>query len=151
MRAVVQRISKASLTVEGQLISSCQKGLICYLAIGKGDTEKELLWLAKKVAGLRIFSDENDKMNLSVKDIDGEIMVVSQFTLYGHIKNGYRPSFINSEAPDKAEQMYERFCDELSKLGIKKVAKGVFAADMHIEQHNQGPVTIILEKEAQPR
>ncbi len=147
MRAIVQRISKASLTVDNQLISQCGQGLICYLAIGKGDTEKELTWLARKVAGLRIFPDSEDKMNLSVKEIDGEIMVVSQFTLYGDVKRGYRPSFIRSEEPDRASEMYEKFCQELLKLGVKKVTQGVFAADMHIEQHNQGPVTIILEKE----
>ncbi len=114
--------------------------------MGKGDTNEKMQWMAKKVAGLRVFSDENGKMNLSAKDIKGEILVVSQFTLYGDIKNGYRPSFIEAEEPTKAKEIYDKFCKELVNLGITKVGKGIFGANMTINQTNSGPVTIILEK-----
>lgn len=145
MKALVQRVDKASLKVDGKLISEISKGLVCYLGIGKGDNESDLLWLAKKVAGLRIFPDDDGKMNLSAKDLNYDILVVSQFTLFGDVKRGFRPSFINAELPDIANQMYEKFCDELIKLGIKKVLKGVFGADMHISQENSGPVTIMID------
>ncbi|MDD2998817.1 MAG: D-tyrosyl-tRNA(Tyr) deacylase [Erysipelotrichia bacterium] len=145
MKAIVQRVRQASLSVDGQLVSEIQNGLVCYLGVGRGDSDKEMLWLARKVAGLRIFSDQDGKMNLSVKDCDYEILVVSQFTLFGDIRNGFRPSFIEAEAPAEAERMYERFCSELESAGIKKVAHGVFGADMQISQLNNGPVTIILD------
>lgn len=145
MKALVQRVENAALSVDNKLVSEIGKGLVCFLGVGKGDSEADLKWLAKKVAGLRIFEDENGKMNLSAKDQGVDILVVSQFTLYGDIRNGYRPSFINAELPDIANKMYENFCVELSNLGIKKVAKGVFGADMHIIQHNSGPVTIMLD------
>lgn len=119
--------------------------MVCYLGVGRGDTEREMLWLARKIAGLRIFSDEMGKMNLSLKDCNFEIMVVSQFTLYGDIRNGYRPGFSDAEAPEPAEKMYEQFCAELEKAGVKKVARGVFGADMLIDQQNQGPVTIVFD------
>ena len=145
MKALIQRVENASLTVDNKLISEISKGLVCYLGIGKGDTEENLKWLAKKTAGLRIFPDENDKMNYSVLDLGYEILVVSQFTLYGDIRRGYRPSFTDAELPDIANKMYEEFCSELTALGVKKVAKGVFGADMHINQSNSGPVTIMLD------
>ncbi len=145
MRAIVQRVDSASLKVGNELVSSIERGMVCYLGVGRGDSEREMLWLARKIAGLRIFADEIGKMNLSLKDCDFEIMVVSQFTLYGDIRNGYRPGFSNAEAPEPAEKMYEQFCTELEKSGIKKVARGVFGADMLIEQQNNGPVTIILD------
>ena len=147
MKTVVQRVNNAKLSVENKLVSEISKGLVCYLGVGKGDTEEDMKWLAKKVAGLRIFSDENGKMNLSVKDLNYEILVVSQFTLYGDVKRGYRPSFIEAELPELANKLYEKFCDELQDLGVKKVAKGIFGADMTINQENQGPVTIIIETE----
>ena len=142
MKTVVQRVNNAKLSVENKLVSEISKGLVCYLGVGKGDTEEDMKWLAKKVAGLRIFSDENGKMNLSVKDLNYEILVVSQFTLYGDVKRGYRPSFIEAELPELANKLYEKFCDELQDLGVKKVAKGIFGADMTIS-----PVTIIIETE----
>lgn len=145
MKALVQRVDKATLKVDDKLISEISKGLVCYLGIGKGDNESDLLWVAKKVAGLRVFPDENGKMNLSSKDLDYDILVVSQFTLFGDVKKGFRPSFINAELPDIANQMYEKFCEELLNLGIKKVSKGVFGADMHIYQENSGPVTIMID------
>ena len=148
MKALVQRVSEALLTVDGQQISHIGYGLVCYLGVGAGDTVKELEWLARKVAGLRIFNDENGKMNLSLNDVDGEILVVSQFTLFGDIKNGYRPGFSAAEKPEIAREFYEIFCDKLAEHQIKKVARGIFAADMHIAQTNIGPVTIMLDTKA---
>lgn len=145
MKAVVQRVKCASLSVDSTMVSSIGEGLVCYLGVGRGDTVKEMQWLAKKVAGLRIFPDQAGKMNLSVKDCGFEILVVSQFTLFGDIRNGFRPSFIEAEAPEPAEKMYEDFCAELETAGVRKVARGVFGADMLIAQENQGPVTIILD------
>ncbi len=147
MKAVIQRVFQAGLCVGGEKISEISCGLVCYLGIGRGDGERELAWLSRKVAGLRIFPDAQGKMNLSAIDTQAEILVVSQFTLYGDIRNGYRPGFSAAEIPELAEPMYERFCVELEKHGIKKVARGVFGADMTITQTNQGPVTIILEIE----
>ncbi len=146
MRALVQRITNANLTVEEKEISSCGKGLIVYFGVKKGDTEKELEFIVNKVSNLRIFEDENGKMNLSVKDIGGEIMAVSQFTLYGDVKKGFRPSFTEAEEPTKASVLYDTFCDRLEKEGIK-VARGIFGADMKINYINDGPVTIYVEKE----
>lgn len=147
MRALVQRIKRAKLSVGGKEISSCGKGLIVYFGVKKGDTEKELDFVVNKVANLRIFEDENGKMNLSVKDVCGEIMSVSQFTLYGDVKKGFRPSFTEAEEPQKASAIYDEFCDRLEKEGIK-VARGIFGADMQIEYVNDGPVTIYVEKES---
>lgn len=148
MKATIQRVSSSKLWVNSELISEIGTGMICYLGVGVGDTEDEIKWMAKKIAGLRIFPDNADKMNLSLLDISGEMMVVSQFTLYGDVSKGYRPSFIKAEVPDKAENLYKLFCQELLNIGIKKVAKGVFGANMKIQQVNEGPVTILLEKEA---
>lgn len=145
MRAVVQRVVSAVLSVDGQEVSRIGQGLVCYLGVGKGDTEVERKWLARKVAGLRIFSDEQGKMNLSAIQTGADILVVSQFTLFGDIRNGFRPSFTGAEAPEAAKNMYGKFCDELVENGVKNVAQGVFAADMTISQVNQGPVTIILD------
>jgi D-aminoacyl-tRNA deacylase len=147
MKATIQRVSSSKLWVDNELISEISTGLICYLGVGIGDTENEIKWMAKKIAGLRIFPDSADKMNLSLLDIGAEIMAVSQFTLYGDISRGFRPSFIKAEAPDKAENLYNLFCQELLNNGIKKVAKGIFGANMKIEQVNEGPVTILVEKE----
>ncbi len=145
MKALIQRVDQASLPVDNKLLSEISKGLVCYMGIGKGDTDETLKWLAKKTAGLRIFPDEMGKMNYSILDLGYEILVVSQFTLYGDIRRGYRPSFTDAELPEKANEMYEEFCSELISLGVKKVAKGVFGADMHINQSNSGPVTIMLD------
>ncbi len=145
MKAVVQRVGSASLSVDNHLVSSIGPGLVCYLGVGRGDTVKEMQWLAKKVAGLRIFPDQAGKMNLSVQDCNFEILVVSQFTLFGDIRNGFRPGFTGAEAPEPARKMYEDFCAELESAGLRKVARGVFGADMLIAQENHGPVTIILD------
>ena len=144
MRAVVQRVKKTALRVNGELISEIPFGLTVFLGVKTGDTEKEAAYIAKKVAGLRIFEDENGKMNLSVKDVGGEVLLVSQFTLYGDASKGNRPSFTLAERPEFAEPLYEYAVKELSSYGVT-VKKGVFGADMQIEQNNDGPVTILLE------
>ena len=144
MKAVVQRVKKTTLSVDGTLISEIPFGLTVYLGVKTGDTQKEGAYLAKKIAALRIFEDENGKMNLSVKDVGGEVLLVSQFTLYGDASHGNRPSFTLAERPEKAEPLYEYVVKELAAQGVI-VKKGVFGADMKIEQYNDGPVTILLE------
>lgn len=144
MKAVAQRVKKTTLKVEGELISEIPFGLTVFLGVKVGDTEKEAAYLAKKIAGLRIFEDENGKMNLSVKDVGGEVLLVSQFTLYGDTSRGNRPSFTLAERPERAQELYEYAVKELAGYGII-VKKGVFGADMQIEQHNDGPVTILIE------
>ena len=126
------------------MISEIPFGLTVFLGVKVGDTEKEAAYLAKKIAALRIFEDENGKMNLSVKDVGGEVLLVSQFTLYGDASHGNRPSFTRAERPEKAEPLYEYAVNALQAYGVT-VKKGVFGADMQIEQRNDGPVTILLE------
>ena len=147
MKAVVQRVKRTQLSVDGTLISEIPFGLTVFLGVKVGDTEKQASYIAKKIAGLRIFEDENGKMNLSVKEVGGEVLLVSQFTLYGDASHGNRPSFTLAERPEKAEPLYEFTIKELAFYGIA-VKKGVFGADMQIEQANDGPVTILLENEA---
>ncbi len=144
MKAVVQRVKQTSLSVEGELISSIPFGLTVFLGITVGDSEKEVAYLAKKIANLRIFEDEQGKMNLSVKDVGGEILLVSQFTLYGDCSHGNRPSFTLAERPEKAEPLYELAKAQIAAYGIP-VKTGIFGADMQISQRNDGPVTILLE------
>ena len=144
MKAVVQRVKKTTLRVEGELISEIPFGLTVFLGVKTGDTEKEAAYIAKKIAGMRIFEDENGKMNLSVQDVGGEVLLVSQFTLYGDASHGNRPSFTLAERPEKAEPLYEYAVEQLAAQGVS-VKKGVFGADMKIEQYNDGPVTILLE------
>ena len=144
MRAVVQRVQKTTLRVDGDVISEIPFGLTVFLGVKTGDTEKEAAYIAKKIAGMRIFEDENGKMNLSVKDVGGEVLLVSQFTLYGDATKGNRPSFTLAERPEQAEALYEYAVKELSSYDVP-VKKGVFGADMKIEQNNDGPVTILLE------
>ena len=144
MKAVAQRVKKTTLKVAGKLISEIPFGLTVFLGVKVGDMEKEAAYLAKKIAGLRVFEDENGKMNLSVKDVGGEVLLVSQFTLYGDTSRGNRPSFTLAERPERAQELYEYAVEELSNYGIT-VKKGVFGADMQIEQHNDGPVTILME------
>lgn len=144
MRAIIQRVTKSNLYIDNKLYSSINKGMLVLLAIEKSDEYEDLEYIAKKTLGLRIFSDSEDKMNLSIKDIDGEIMIVSQFTLYGDARKGNRPSFTNSADPKKAEYFYEKFIDKI-KENIKIVETGVFGADMQIEFVNDGPVTIQLD------
>ena len=144
MKAVAQRVKKTTLKVNDELISEIPFGLTVFLGVKVGDTEKEAAYLAKKIAGLRVFEDENGKMNLSVKDVGGEVLLVSQFTLYGDTSRGYRPSFTLAERPERAQALYEYAVKELESYGVI-VKKGVFGADMKIEQYNDGPVTILME------
>ena len=144
MKAVIQRVTRASVTVDGKITGEIGKGFLVLLGIVDGDGEEEMKLLAKKVAQIRIFTDENDKMNLSLDKVDGEVLVVSQFTLCADVSHGRRPSFIGSAPPAIANDLYERFCDELLSYGVKKVAKGIFGADMAVELINDGPVTIIM-------
>ena len=145
MKAVVQRVNNASVTVENKVVGEINKGYMLLLGVVEGDTNEDAIILARKVASLRVFSDENDKMNKSILDIDGEILVVSQFTLCADCKKGNRPSFSSSAPPEIAKKMYEDFCEELKQNGIKKVEKGIFAADMQVSLVNNGPVTICLD------
>ena len=144
MRAVIQRVTEASVKVDGKITGEIGKGILIFLGVGEGDTEKDLRYIADKTIGLRIFSDENDKMNLSVQDIGGEILVVSQFTLYGDCRKGKRPSFSSSMEPVAAKRMYEEFIEYVSEQGIR-TAHGIFGADMKVELLNDGPVTILLD------
>ena len=145
MRAVIQRVNKSSVTVDGEIKGSVGKGYNILLGVMDGDTEAQAELLAAKVAKLRVFEDDAGKMNKSITDISGEILVVSQFTLCADIKKGNRPSFTDSAAPDEADRLYRYFCTELLKNGIGKVETGVFAADMKVEIENDGPVTIVMD------
>ena len=144
MRAVIQRVKHTTLSVDGRLVSEIPFGLAVYLGVKVGDTDEMPAVMAKKIAALRIFEDENGKMNLSVGDVGGEVMLISQFTLYGDCSHGNRPSFIAAERPERANALYEATRDELISRGMM-VKTGIFGADMKIEQFNDGPVTIIYE------
>ena len=144
MKAVIQRVSEATLKVDGELISNIEKGFLVLLGVEIGDTEEEMKKLSAKISKLRIFEDENGKMNLSLKDIGGEIMCVSQFTLLADCKHGNRPSFINAEKPEIANSLYQKMCESLANDG-HSVKRGIFGADMKITFTNDGPVTILLD------
>lgn len=143
MKAVIQRVSSAVLSVGGEVISEIGKGLVVYLGVGRGDEQSACAYFAKKIAGMRIFEDEAGKMNLSALSENLEVLLVSQFTLYGDASRGNRPGFSSAEAPERANMLYEMTAAELRALGIT-VKQGVFGADMKIAQVNDGPVTIIL-------
>ncbi len=145
MKAIIQRVKNASVSVDGKIVGDCGEGYMILLGAAEGDTKAEAELLARKTANLRVFCDENDKMNLSILDIGGEILAISQFTLLADVKKGNRPSFINAMEPNMANELYECFCDELIKNGVKKVAKGIFGADMKVSLVNDGPVTIIYD------
>ena len=146
MRALVQRVSQASVTIEGQPVASIKQGLVVLLGAGRGDTEADTNYLADKIANLRIFSDEADKFNLSALDTGGEVLVVSQFTLYGDTRKGRRPSFTDAAPPDEAEPLIDRFIELLRAAGLK-VETGRFRQNMLVEIHNSGPVTIHIDSE----
>ncbi len=145
MRAVVQRVAHASVTVDDVIVGAIQHGMMILLGVGPNDGPAESAWMAKKLAGLRIFNDANGKMNLSLADCGGSALVVSQFTLYGNCRKGRRPSFVDAAHPDLAEPLYERFCDDLAGQGVAQVARGVFGADMKVDLRNDGPVTLIVD------
>lgn len=145
MRVVIQRVANASVTVEAKVVAEIQKGLLVFVGIEEADSQEDLDWLVTKITQLRIFNDENEVMNLSVQDIDGDVLVVSQFTLHAATKKGNRPSYIKAAKPDFAIPMYERFVKALElKLG-KKVSTGIFGADMKVLLLNDGPVTIQMD------
>ena len=145
MRAVIQRVTKASVSVDGSITGEITNGFLVLLGVHNDDTEKEAEILAGKIADMRIFTDENDKMNLSLKNIGGSVLVISNFTLYADCRHGRRPSFFESARPERAEPLYEYFCTQMYKAGIENVQKGVFGADMKVSLLNDGPVTIILD------
>lgn len=145
MRIVIQRVKKASVSCDEKSVSNISKGLLILLGVTHEDTEEDVEWLVNKVLGLRIFSDDVGKMNLNVTDVDGDILVVSQFTLFASTKKGNRPSFIASARPELAEELYELFVNTLSRKRNQKTATGIFGADMQVELINDGPVTIIVD------
>lgn len=141
MRAIVQRVKRAKVNVNKEKISEIGKGLLVFLAVGTEDDERDLEYMCDKISGLRIFEDEDFKMNKSLSDLNLELLLVSQFTLYGDVRKGKRPSFIDSAKPEKGEEYYERFIEMLKSKGIK-VSCGIFGADMEVELVNDGPCTI---------
>lgn len=148
MRAVVQRVSRCSVTVNNRITGSINSGLLVLLSVSTKDTQKDLDYIVDKVLNMRIFCDDNDKMNLSVQDISGDIMVVSQFTLYGDVRKGRRPSFSASAPADMAKSLYEKFVETVRHMyTLGTVATGIFQADMDVELLNDGPVTILLDSE----
>lgn len=144
MRAVVQRVTQSDVAVDGKTTGAIKKGLMVLLGVAEDDTEKDAEYIASKTAGLRIFEDEEEKMNLSVKDVGGEILAVSQFTLMGDARKGKRPSFTKAARPEEANRLYEVFKEFLRKEGLR-VESGVFQADMLVRIYNDGPVTILLD------
>lgn len=144
MRAVIQRVKHASVSVDNNIVGKIEQGFMVLLGVTHTDTEKEVEWLSKKIVDLRVFNDSNDKMNLGLKDVNGELLIISQFTLYGNCIKGRRPAFIDAAKPDLANGLYELFLEKCRALGIKTEA-GIFGADMKVELLNDGPVTLILD------
>ena len=145
MRAVIQRVSRASVVVDGAAVGAIDRGLLVLLGAGTGDTDADLAYIVDKTVNLRIFPDDDGKMNRSVLDIGGGVLVVSQFTLYGDVRKGRRPAFTDALEPVAAKALYEQSLDRLRAAGVTRVASGVFAADMQVELVNAGPVTILLD------
>ena len=145
MKLVVQRVKNAKVDVDGKTVGKIEKGFLVLLGVTYTDTKETANYLVKKLCNLRVFEDENGKMNLSLKDVDGKLLIVSQFTLYADCSGGNRPSFVNAAKPEFANELYEYFCDKCKGNGIE-VEKGIFGADMKVSLLNDGPVTIILEK-----
>ncbi|NLM39524.1 MAG: D-tyrosyl-tRNA(Tyr) deacylase [Firmicutes bacterium] len=148
MRAVVQRVSQAAVTVDGKTAAQIGQGLMVLLGVGQEDSDEDATYLADKVANLRVFSDDSGRLNLSVLDIGGEVLVVSQFTLYGDCRRGRRPSFSSAAPPDKARELYEKFTARLVEKGIR-VGTGVFQAHMEVSLVNDGPVTLIMSSQGE--
>ena len=145
MKLVIHRVAHASVEVEKEIVGKIDKGFLVLIGIKQGDTKEQADYLVRKLCNLRVFTDENDKMNLALKDVKGELLIVSQFTLYGNCNDGNRPSFIEAARPEEAIPLYEYFCKQCENNGIE-VQKGIFGADMKVELLNDGPVTIIIEK-----
>ena len=146
MKAVIQRVSHASVVVDGKTVGSCGEGLMILLGVAEGDTEQDAELLCRKIVNLRIFTDENGKMNRSVKDIDGELLVISQFTLLANYRHGNRPDFLASAKPDEANRLYEYF-KSLASREVRHVGAGEFGAHMDVSLLNHGPVTIVMDSE----
>ena len=144
MRAVVQRVTSSKVTVNGEVVGSIKKGFTVLLGISKDDGEEDIKYIKDKIINLRVFQDENDKMNLSLRDVGGELLIISQFTLYGDCRKGRRPNFMEALGGSEAEILYNKFLEEIKKEGIK-VETGIFGADMKVSIENDGPVTLILE------
>lgn len=147
MKAVIQRVKYAQVSVDGETVGKVGEGYMILVGVQAGDTDADAEILARKTANLRVFTDENEKMNRSVLDIDGEILAISQFTLCADVKKGNRPSFIGAAEPCEADRLYNLYCDELLKNGVRKVEKGVFGAHMEVKLLNNGPVTILYDTE----
>ncbi len=147
MKAIIQRVTECTVTVNQKTVSHIGQGFLILLGVKSGDSEKDAEKLSSKIAGLRVFTDDHDKMNLSLSDIDGEVLAVSNFTLCADCRKGRRPNFIGAEKPDRANALYDYFCECMRKNGIQKVEKGVFGEDMQVSLVNDGPVTIIIDSE----
>ncbi len=147
MRILIQRVKNASVTIDGKVHSSIGKGILAFVGFCEGDKEEYIVPMARKMVGLRIFEDENQKMNLSLDDVGGEVLAISQFTLYADVSHGRRPSFVSALEPNRANEFYEIFVKETQALIGKTVKTGVFGADMKIELLNDGPVTIIMDSQ----
>ena len=145
MKVVIQRVSQASVTIDAKIVADIQKGLLVLVGIEDADAQEDINWLCQKITNLRVFGDENEIMNLSVKDIDGEVIVVSQFTLHASTKKGNRPSYIKASKPEVAIPLYESFVKQLEKKLGKKIQTGIFGADMKVLLLNDGPVTIVID------
>ena len=146
MKIVLQRVKNASVAVGGEKVSGIEAGLLLLVGVAKGDGEAEAGWLAEKISGLRVFADEEGKMNLSVREAGGGVLAVSQFTLLADTRKGKRPSFVGAAPPQEAETLFDRFCDLLGEAGVRSVKKGSFGAMMDVALVNDGPVTVVLER-----
>ena len=145
MKAIIQRVSESSVTINAKIVAQIQKGLLVLIGFEDSDTQEDILWLTTKIANLRIFGDENDVMNLSLKDVEGDMIIVSQFTLHGSTKKGNRPSYIKAAKPEIAIPLYEAFIAQMENELGKKVQTGIFGADMKVALVNDGPVTIVID------
>ena len=147
MRVVLQRVKECNVKVDNKIVGEIAQGFLLLLGVKDGDLQQDAIKLAKKISGLRIFTDNDDKMNLSLGDIDGSVLVVSNFTLYADCSHGRRPSFIKAARPEISEPLYEFFCEQLIENGISNVQRGIFGADMEVSLINDGPVTMVIDSE----
>ncbi len=145
MKAVIQRVAQSTVTIEGEIVASIQKGLLILVGIEEADTKEDIEWLSSKIVNLRIFDDDNNVMNLSIKDVNGDVIIVSQFTLHASTKKGNRPSYIKAAKPEIAIPLYNQFIQQVEKDLAKKVQTGQFGADMKVSLLNDGPVTILID------